>query len=71
MQYSAGAGALQVGRRTGAVVEVIPEEHDGEISTQGLEALIARGRAPALLAITHVPTNCGCAPPVWNMAAAQ
>ena len=55
------AGYFQVGRRTGAIVEVIPEEPDGEISTRGLEALIARGRRPALVAITHVPTNCGWA----------
>ena len=61
-QLSLGcAGGLQVGRRTGAVVEVIPEEPDGEISTDGLEALIVRGRPPALVAITHVPTNCGWA----------
>ncbi|KAK9837100.1 hypothetical protein WJX81_002716 [Elliptochloris bilobata] len=59
-EYSSNYNAfLQVGRRTGAAVEVIPEEGDGEISVAGLERLIAQGRRPALVAITHVPTNCG------------
>ena len=71
VQHSNGAGVLQVGRRTGAAVEVIPEEPDGEMSIQGLEALIARGRRPALVAITHVPTNCGCAPHVCSTAVAR
>lgn len=51
---------LQVARKTGAVVEVIPEDEAGDISLPDLEALITRGdRKPALIAITHVPTNSG------------
>ncbi len=54
----------QVGKRTGAVTEVVPEAPDGEIDVAALEAMIACGRPPALVAITHIPTNCGstCAP---------
>jgi selenocysteine lyase/cysteine desulfurase len=48
---------LQVVRRTGAVVEAIPNDEDGQTSVQALrEMLDARVK---LIAITHVPTNGG------------
>ncbi len=61
---TAHSSLLQVCKRTGAVVEVIPEEPDGEISVCALEALITNGRQPALVAITHIPTNSGWGPHV-------
>ena len=52
---------LQVARRTGAVVEVIPNDEHGQLSLRALEALLER---PAkLVAITHVPTNGGLVNP--------
>lgn len=51
---------VQMAKRTGAVIEVIPEDEEGDISLSALEALITQGpRKPALIAITHVPTNSG------------
>jgi cysteine desulfurase/selenocysteine lyase len=52
---------LQVARKTGAVVEVIPNDEHGQIS---IEALRRALDAPAkLIAITHVPTNGGLVNP--------
>jgi cysteine desulfurase / selenocysteine lyase len=52
---------LQVARKTGAVVEVIPNDEDGQISVAALcQALDARVK---LIAITHVPTNGGLVNP--------
>ena len=47
-------------KRTGVTIEVIPEDIEGDISLPALEVLITQGdRKPALIAITHVPTNSG------------
>jgi len=52
---------LQVARKTGAVVEVIPNDEHGQISIAALRrALDARVK---LIAITHVPTNGGLVNP--------
>lgn len=52
---------LQVARKTGAVVEVIPNDEHGQISIEALRrALDARVK---LIAITHVPTNGGLVNP--------
>jgi cysteine desulfurase / selenocysteine lyase len=52
---------LQVARKTGAVVEVIPNDEHGQIS---IEALRRALDTPAkLIAITHVPTNGGLVNP--------
>ena len=50
---------MQVAKRTGAVIEVIPEDVEGDLYVSALETLIIGGRKPALIAITHVPTNSG------------
>ena len=51
---------LQVAKRTGAVIEVIPETADNDIDIEALEHSIQHGgRKPALLAFTHIPTNSG------------
>ncbi|HLZ81424.1 MAG TPA: aminotransferase class V-fold PLP-dependent enzyme [Ktedonobacteraceae bacterium] len=52
---------LQVTRKTGAVVEVIPNDSHGQISLESLrEAIDERVK---LIAITHVPTNGGLVNP--------
>lgn len=52
---------LQVARRTGAVVEVIPSDETGQVSVPALEAMI--DERVKLIAITHVPTNGGLVNP--------
>ncbi len=56
---------LQVARRTGAVIEVIPSDETGQTSVEALEAMIAdTGKGPVkLIAITHIPTNGGLVNP--------
>jgi cysteine desulfurase / selenocysteine lyase len=52
---------LQVARKTGAVVEVIPNDEAGQVSIAALrQAIDARVK---LIAITHVPTNGGLVNP--------
>jgi len=55
---------LQVAKRTGAVIEVIPNDNSGQVSAQALETMI--DRKVRLIGLTHVPTNGG----VVNPAAA-
>ena len=55
-------GAAQVAKRTGAIVEVIPETEDGDIDIAALEALVRREPRPALISVSHVPTSSGAAP---------
>lgn len=51
---------VQVAKRTGAVIEVIPETADSDVDIEALGSSILRGdRRPALLAFTHIPTNSG------------
>jgi selenocysteine lyase/cysteine desulfurase len=52
---------LQVARRTGAVVDVVPSDAAGEIDVEALERMI--DRRVRLIAITHVPTNGGLVNP--------
>jgi len=56
---------LQVARRTGAVVETIPDDAFGQLDVAALErAVTATDRGPArLIAVTHVPTNGGLVNP--------
>jgi cysteine desulfurase / selenocysteine lyase len=52
---------LQVAARTGAVVEVIPDDEHGQVSVEALGRMLdARVK---LIAITHVPTNGGLVNP--------
>lgn len=53
---------LQVARRTGAVVEVIPNDDHGQVSVDALRAML--DERVRLVAITHVPTNGGLVNPV-------
>jgi cysteine desulfurase / selenocysteine lyase len=52
---------LQVARRTGAVVEAIPDDEHGQISIRALERAI--DDKVKLIALTHVPTNGGLVNP--------
>ena len=52
---------LQIARRTGAVVEPIQNDENGQVSVEALERMLdARVK---LIAITHVPTNGGLVNP--------
>jgi cysteine desulfurase/selenocysteine lyase len=52
---------LQVARKTGAVVEVIPNDESGQISIDALRQAI--DDRVKLIAITHIPTNGGLVNP--------
>lgn len=52
---------LQVARRTGAVVEVVPNDEYGQLSVDALRGMI--DERVRLIAITHVPTNGGLVNP--------
>ena len=52
---------LQVVRRSGAVVDVVPSDAAGELDLEALERMI--DRRVKLIAITHVPTNGGLVNP--------
>jgi cysteine desulfurase / selenocysteine lyase len=52
---------LQVARRTGAVVEVIPDEPSGELSLVALERML--DERVRLVAITHAPSHSGLVNP--------
>ena len=52
---------LQVARRSGAVVEVVPSDEAGELDVEALERMI--DERVKLIAITHVPTNGGLVNP--------
>jgi selenocysteine lyase/cysteine desulfurase len=60
---------LQVARRSGAVIEVVPSEADGTISIPALRAALARERA-RLVVLTHVPTNGGLVNPAREVGRA-
>jgi cysteine desulfurase/selenocysteine lyase len=52
---------LQITRKTGAIVEVIPDDEHGQLSIEALRAAI--DDRTKLIAITHVPTNGGLVNP--------
>jgi selenocysteine lyase/cysteine desulfurase len=52
---------LQVARRTGAVVEAIPDDEDGQLSVEALRD--AMDERVKLIAMTHVPTSGGLVNP--------
>lgn len=56
---------LQVARKTGAVIEVIPNDAHGQLDVAALAASVDdRARGPAkLISITHIPTNGGLVNP--------
>ena len=56
---------LQVAQRTGAVIEVIPNDPHGQVSIEALQNRI--DRRVKLIAITHVPTNGGLVNPALEI----
>ena len=56
---------LQIARKTGAVVEAIPNDEHGQVSVDALRRMLdERDNRVRLIAITHVPTNGGLVNPV-------
>lgn len=56
---------LQVARRMGAVIEVIPNDENGQVSVEALQKMI--DQRVKLIAITHVPTNGGLVNPALEI----
>lgn len=54
---------LQVAQKTGAVVEVLPSDEDGQVSIEALRTELARGGV-GLVGLTHIPANGGLVNPV-------
>ena len=55
---------LQVARKTGAVIETIPDDVFGQLDLGALDEALRADRGPVrLIAITHVPTNGGLVNP--------
>jgi cysteine desulfurase / selenocysteine lyase len=56
---------LQIAQKTGAVIEIIPNDAHGQVSVEALRKIIDKSHKPVkLIAITHVPTNGGLVNPV-------
>ena len=58
---------LQVARRTGAIVEAIPNDEHGQVSIDALRDML--DERVKLIAITHVPTNGGLVNPAAQIGA--
>lgn len=58
---------LQVAKRTGAIVEAIPNDEHGQLSVEALRGMI--DERVKLIAITHVPTNGGLVNPAAEIGA--
>ncbi len=56
---------LQVAKRTGAVVEVVPDDEYGQISLVALEAALDRGAR--LVSLVHVPSQGGLVQPAGDV----
>ncbi len=54
---------LQVARRTGCRVEVVPNDEAGQLSVAALDRMM--DERVKLIAVTHVPTNGGLVNPTW------
>ncbi len=52
---------LQIARRTGAVIDIIPQDSTGVLDIAALEHMI--DDRVKLIAVTHVPTHCGLVNP--------
>jgi selenocysteine lyase/cysteine desulfurase len=61
---------LQVAKRSGATIEVIEDDHTGQLSIADLRRRLDDGRGPVkLVAVTHVPTQGGLVNPAAEIGA--
>ncbi|HET6652219.1 MAG TPA: aminotransferase class V-fold PLP-dependent enzyme [Nocardioides sp.] len=61
---------LQVAARTGATVEVVDDDEEGQLSVDDLRRRLDDGRGPVrLVAMTHVPTQGGLVNPAEDVGA--
>lgn len=62
---------LQVWRRTGAMIDVVPSDETGQISVEAVERLLERlmGGRVKLISLTHVPTSGGLVNPAAALRA--
>lgn len=58
---------LQIAKKTGAVVEAVPNDESGQVSVPDLEKMI--DKRVKLLSFTHVPTNGGLVNPAAEIGA--
>jgi selenocysteine lyase/cysteine desulfurase len=58
---------LQVARKTGAVVEAVPNDEHGQLSIDALRDML--DERVKLIAVTHVPTNGGLVNPAAEIGA--
>lgn len=58
---------LQVARRTGATIDVVPRDETGQVDVNQMETLLDDD--VALIALTHVPTNGGLVNPAAEVGA--
>ncbi|HEY7021335.1 MAG TPA: aminotransferase class V-fold PLP-dependent enzyme [Ktedonobacterales bacterium] len=58
---------LQIARKTGAVVEVVPDDETGQLSVEALRQMA--DEHVRLIAVTHVPTNGGLVNPAAQIGA--
>lgn len=50
----------QAVKRLQVQIDIIPEDGEGDIDVAALERMLSNGtQAPALIAITHIPTSSG------------
>lgn len=62
-EYSSNLIAMrQVAKRTGAAIEIIPDDPDGRVDLEALAAML--DERVKLIAVTHVPTNGGLINPI-------
>jgi selenocysteine lyase/cysteine desulfurase len=59
---------LQVAKKTGAVIEVIPNDDHGQVSVDALRQMLGEGKV-GLVGITHIPTNGGLVNPAEEIGA--
>jgi cysteine desulfurase / selenocysteine lyase len=60
---------LQVCRRTGARVEVVPDDAAGQLDVAALERMVDTGTPVKLIGVTHVPGNGGLVNPAEQIGA--
>ena len=69
-EYASNAiAAIQCARRTGAVVDVIPDDEHGQVSVDALRAMLAEGGVGAV-AVSWIPTQGGLVNPAAAIGAA-